>query len=100
MNAASENMLFYKGKSHKIGKVDFILGTSYMDPWHLQDRQGRLDLTLKPVYDRTTKTDILWVHNCCHQMFGSFEGYVILEDGMRLEVENVVSFAEHAVNNW
>jgi hypothetical protein len=33
-------------------------------------------------------------------MFGSFRGYAVLDDGRRLEVENVVSFAEHAVNNW
>lgn len=33
-----------------------------------------------PVYDRTTAVRLLWVNNCCHQMFGSF--------------------AEHAVNNW
>ena len=52
---ASENILFYRGTSHKLGKVDFILGKDYMDPWHLRDREGRLDLCLVPVYDRETK---------------------------------------------
>ena len=97
---ASENMLFYKGKSHKLGKVDFELGKAYMDPWHLHDREGRLDLWLTPVYDRETIIKLLWVDNHCHQMFGSFSGSVVLDDGSRLQVKDVISFAEHAVNNW
>ena len=99
-DTASENMLFYKGKSHKLGKVDFILGKTYMDPWHLRDREGRLDLWLTPVFDRETKIRLLWVDNNCHQMFGSFCGTAVLDDGTELEVRDVISFAEHAVNNW
>ncbi len=99
-DTASENMLFYKGRSHKLGKVDFTLGREYMDPWRLTDREGRLDLKLTPTYDRTTKIKLLWVDNCTHQMFGAFEGHAVLDDGTRLEVKNVLSFAEHAVNNW
>lgn len=99
-DTASENMLFYKGKSHKLGKVDFVPGKDYMDPWHFTDREGRLDLWLHPVYDRETKIKLLWVDNHCHQMFGSFCGTVILDDGSALQVKDVISFAEHAVNNW
>lgn len=99
-DTASENMLFYKGRSHKLGKVDFTLGSSYMEPWHLTDREGRLNLTLTPVYDRTTKTRLLWVDNCCHQMFGAFSGTAVLDDGTALQIKNIYSFAEHAVNNW
>jgi hypothetical protein len=33
-------------------------------------------------------------------MFGEFSGKVILDDGTELKVENLKSFAEHAVNNW
>ncbi len=99
-DTASENMLFYRGKSHKLGKVDFVLGEEYMQPWRLRDREGRLDLTLTPCYDRTTVTKLLWVDNCCHQMFGTFSGKAVLDDGTVLKVEDVVSFAEHAVNNW
>ncbi len=99
-DTASENMLFYQGKSHKLGKVDFTLGDDYMQPWRITDREGRLDLTLEPVYDRTTEAKMLWVDNCCHQMFGVFSGKAVLDDGVALEVKDIVSFAEHAVNNW
>lgn len=99
-SAATENILFYRGEAHKLGAVRFELGKDYMEPWHLRDREGRLDLTLTPVYDRTTRTKLLWVDNCCHQMFGAFAGRAVLDDGTALYIDNVISFAEHAVNNW
>jgi len=40
------------------------------------------------------------VDNCCHQMFGEFKGKVILDDGNELKIEKLISFAEHAINNW
>ncbi len=97
---ATENALFYKGALHKLRAVRFELGKTYMEPWHLRDEEGRLDLTLEPVYDRTTVTKLLWVDNVIHQMFGTFSGKAVLDDGSVLQVENITGFAEHAVNNW
>ena len=94
-------MLFYGGASHKLGPVQFVLDKSnYMAPWRLRDTEGRLDLTLTPWYDRTTRTKLLWVDNECHQMFGRFTGTAVLDDGTALAVTDLISFAEHARNNW
>ena len=97
---ATENILFYGGTTHKLGPVHFDLGTQYAKPWHLYDDNGRLDLTLTPCYDRTTQMKVLFVNNCCHQMFGGFSGKAVLDDGTVLQVDNLQAFAEHAVNNW
>ncbi len=99
-SAATENIIFYGDTVHKLGKVKIEHGDDYMKPWHLYDLDGRLDLTLTPTYDRTTRTKMLWVDNCCHQMFGEFRGKVILDDKRELEISNIISFAEHAINNW
>lgn len=99
-STATENMLFYDGGYTKLGAVRFEVGDDYMLPWRLHDEEGRLDLTLTPCYDRTTRTHLLFVDNCCHQMFGGFSGKAVLEDGRELQVENLTAFAEHAVNNW
>ena len=48
-----------------------------MKPWRLYDDEGRLDLTLTPCYDRTTRMKVLFVDNCCHQMFGGFSGRAV-----------------------
>ncbi|MGI6201367.1 MAG: DUF2804 domain-containing protein [Christensenellales bacterium] len=100
-SAATENILFYGGESHKLGAVRFELDQgNYLKPWRLTDDDGRLELTLYPSFDRTTRTKLLWVDNGCHQVFGEFTGYVVLDDGRRLDVSRLYSFAEHAVNNW
>lgn len=98
--AATENILFYGDLVCKLGEVRFDMSPDYMLPWHIYDLEGKLDLTLRPVYDRTTRTRLLWVDNCCHQMFGEFKGRAALEDGTELKIDNIISFAEHAVNNW
>lgn len=99
-STATENCLFYKDEIHKLGRVRFELGATYNDPWRLVDEEGRLDITLNPVYDRETKLKVLWVDNNTHQMFGEFTGFAVLDDGTRLEVKGITGFAEHAVNNW
>ena len=99
--AATENCLFYAGGFSKLGRVHFLLDKNdYMRPWLLRDEEGRLYLTLKPSYDRTTRTKALWVNNCCHQMFGRFYGTAVWEDGTVLHIDGLPAFAEHAVNNW
>ena len=99
-SAATENCLFYKNEIHKLGQVSFTLGSDYAAPWRLADTEGRLDITLTPTYDRTTVTKLLWVDNCTHQMFGPFAGHAVLDNGTRLTFDNIIGFAEHAVNNW
>ena len=97
---ATENCIFYKRGIQKIGTVKIETGDDYMDPWHLYETKGRLDLTLTPIYDRETKTKLLWVNNNTHQMFGEFTGTFTQEDGKKVTVNNIIGFAEHAVNNW
>ena len=97
---ATENCFFYQNDIHKLGVVKIETGPTYMDDWHLYDTEGRVDLTLKPMYDRETATKLLWVDNNTHQMFGKFSGTCKLDDGTELKVENITGFAEHAVNNW
>ena len=55
---------------------------------------------MTPTFDRTTKTKVLFINNVCHQVFGRFDGFAVLDDGTRLEVNELNAFAEHAVNNW
>lgn len=97
---ATENILFYEGEPHKLGKVKITHQADYMKPWSLQDEEGRCNLKMTPEYDRVTRDKILFVNNCTHQVFGRFNGTVTLDDGRILHVSNLPAFAEHAVNNW
>lgn len=99
-SAATENMIFYRGKAHKLANVRFELGADYMQSWRLRDDEGRFDLTLTPRYDRITQTKMLFIDNVCHQVFGVFQGKATLDDGTTHEIKDLTAFAEHAVNHW
>jgi len=100
VDAATENIVFWQGKSHKLGKVSIVHQEDWLKPWVLKDEEGRLELTMYPDFDRTTKIKIAFIDNCCHQVFGRFKGWVVLDDGTKLDIDNIWAFAEHAVNNW
>ncbi|MNP68447.1 hypothetical protein D3C76_1644040 [compost metagenome] len=61
---------------------------------------GRFEMEFTPIYDQQTATKLLFVDNKCHQLFGTFTGKAVLDDGQVIEVKNMVAFIEHAVNNW
>ncbi len=99
-SAATENMLFYQNQAHKLANVRITHESDFMQPWHLVEDEGRLNFTMTPLYDRTTRDKVLFIDNCCHQVFGLFSGRAVLDDGSVLQIKNLPAFAEHAVNNW
>ena len=57
-SAASENMLFYDGKAHKLDDITFHMDkTDYMKPWKFTSSDGRFEMDFVPVLDRAAKTD-------------------------------------------
>ncbi len=109
-SAASENMVFVDGVAHKLGRVDFgipvrdtsarTVGEFYdlMQPWHVTDNDGRLDLLFTPDIDRVDFIDLKLVVSDQHQVFGTFSGYVVLDDGTRFEISDLRGSAE-AIHN-
>ncbi|MBQ7815841.1 MAG: DUF2804 family protein [Oscillospiraceae bacterium] len=62
----------------------------WMALWTIRDDEGRLELTIYLTYDRTTTAKVLWIDNCTHRMFGEFKGWVILDNGKKLDIEKSV----------
>lgn len=105
-SAASENMLFWQGAAHKLGRIDFGIpqkpegGDDFLSPWHVTDDEGRLDLTFTPVLDRASLTSALVIKSDQHQVFGYYEGKAVLDDGTELAVPKLLGFAEKVRNCW
>lgn len=105
-SAASENMLFYEGKSHKIEHVKFnIPGDDegkprYMDDWTFTSSDGRLELDFKPIIDRNSAVSIGVIAMIPHQVFGLFSGKAILDDGTEIIIKDRLGFAEKVRNKW
>ena len=107
-SAASENMVFIDGAAHKLHRVDFGIpqktGGAHakktadryqlMQPWHMTDDEGRLDLVFTPLLDRVDWMDFKLIRSDQHQVFGRFDGTVVLDDGSTLPVENLLGSAE------
>ena len=96
---ASENAFFLADKLHKIKNVTFNF-ESHMKEWIMKDDEGRLNLTFTPVVPRISKTDLKIIVSDQKQIFGYFDGFVILEDGTKKEIHHLMGFAEEVYNKW
>lgn len=106
--AASENMVVVDGVAHKLGRVDFgipegVIGPAagpiedrydLLKPWHITDNEGRLDLVFSPDIDRADCMDYKLVSTDQHQVFGLFNGSVVLDNGERFEIRDLRGSAE------
>lgn len=104
-SAASENMLFYNGKAHKLDQVTFniphINGEyKYTEPWTFTSNDGRFEMTFKPVIDRVAPIDLKIMCMIPHQVFGLMSGKAILDDGTVVEIKDRMVFAERVHNKW
>ena len=101
-SAASENILFYDGKAHKLDDVTFNLpeNGSYTDPWTFTSSDGRFEMNFVPILDRAAKIDIKLILSDQHQVFGRMSGRAILDDGQVIELKDCLCFAEDVHNKY
>lgn len=105
-SAASENMLFYDGKAHKLSQVTFNIpkdakgGDVFMEPWTFTSDDGRFEMDFVPVLDRFSNTDFKVLCSIQHQVFGRFSGKAVLDDGTELKIKDFFGFAEKVFNKW
>lgn len=104
-SAASENMLFYDGKAHKLSQVTFNIPMKdgkedYLSPWTFTSDDGRFEMDFKPIMDRASNTDFVVLGSDQHQVFGKFTGTAILDDGTKIKIKDFVGFAEKVSNKW
>ncbi|TGL51027.1 DUF2804 domain-containing protein [Leptospira meyeri] len=98
---ASENVIFYDGKIHKLDEVKFIIDTkNYLAPWKFTSNNNRLDLDFTPIVDRNSYMNFLVIKTIQHQVFGLFNGTVVLDDGKKLKLQNILGFAEDVLNHY
>jgi hypothetical protein len=100
-SAASENIIFYDRIGHKIDEVEFHFNAqNHLEPWNFTSSDDRFKMSFEPIVDRNAKVNLLIFKSIQHQVFGYFSGYVILDDGTKLEVNKLLGFAEEVYNRW
>jgi hypothetical protein len=102
-SAASENMLFYDGKAHKLSQVRFHIPgeeKDFLSLWKFTSDDGRFEMDFVPTLDRASCTDLKLIKSDQHQVFGRFTGKAVLDDGRVIEVRDFPGFAEKVENKW
>lgn len=105
-SAASENMLFFDGKAHKLSQVTFNIPKdakgqdAFMEPWTFTSDNGRFEMAFEPVLDRFSNTDFKILCSIQHQVFGKFTGKAVLDDGTEIKIKDFFGFAEKVFNKW
>jgi hypothetical protein len=102
-SAASENMLFYDGKAHKLSQVRFHIPggeKDFLSPWRFTSDDGRFEMDFAPILDRASCTDVGVIKSDQHQVFGRFTGRAVLDDGKVIQVRDFPGFAEKVENKW
>ena len=105
-SAATENVLFYEGISHKLDIVQFHIPTlpdgkdDFLSPWNFTSSDGRFEATFTPILDRAAMTSLKIIMSDQHQVFGHFDGVAVLDDGTKIIMNHFLGFAEKVRNKW
>lgn len=100
--AASENMVFHDGVAHKLDRVHFHRPADTYDgaSWRFTSNDDRFEMEFDPILDRAADVNAIAIRSTQHQVFGRYTGFVLLDDGTRIGVENLLGFAEEVRNRW
>jgi len=91
----TENAFFVDGKLHKLNQVTFhIPPSNWLGPWHIISNDSRLDMIFSPQQIRVDRRQMLYHTATRRQVYGSFSGRAVLDDGIEMEFHNITGFAE------
>ncbi len=98
--AASENMLFYDGKCHKLDRIRFDIPENITQPWKIISPDGRFDMDFYPVFDNHQSMSAIFISQKSNQVFGKMYGKAILDDGTALDINGLTCFCERVRNRY
>lgn len=100
-SAATENIIFYRGRGHKLDDITFCIPEeNYEDRWLITSSDSRFEMIFTPILDRASNMNVGIIQSDQHQVFGRFSGKAVLDDGTVLEVKDVMGFAEKVHNRY
>ena len=95
-SAGTENAFFVDGRLHKLDQVTFHIPPAWLSPWRFTGSDNRLEMTFTPHQERTDRRQMLFFSMSRRQVYGSFSGKVVLDDGSTLDFNNITGFAERS----
>src|SRR5690625_371601 len=99
----TENGILINDVLHKIHEdVTWIYDErDYMKMWVLQtDNSKQVLLTFQPEFERVAKSNVGIIQSEVHQMIGHYNGTITLENGEKVEINNLFGWAEDHKAKW
>ena len=99
--SVTDNAVILNGKVHKLGSVYFKYDNiDFKKPWQMTSADGRLSLEFKPFFERVAKTNALILSSEVHQMFGRYNGFAVTDSGEKIEIKDLIGWAEEHHAKW
>ena len=98
-------MVFIDDQAYKLNNVRFDIPIDkrghddYLKPWKFRSDDGSINLNFTPIVNRSAKMNLGVLSSNQNQVFGRFEGYIVIEE-RRIYIDNLVGFAEKVSNKW
>ncbi|MFF3066174.1 DUF2804 domain-containing protein [Oerskovia sp. NPDC057915] len=97
---STENALLVDGRIHKIGaELDWTYDrTDLLAPWRVSG--DGVEAVFTPFHERVARTELLVVGSETHQCFGTWSGYARTDEGVWVDLDGLVGWAEEARQRW
>ena len=94
----TENAFFLDGKLQKLDQVTFHIPSGRLAPWRFTSNDSRLEMTFTPHQERDENHQMFLYSSKRRQLFGSFSGKAILDDGSEFKFQDITGMAERRKN--
>lgn len=101
LSTHTENIIFYERKAHKIDEVTFHHeNRDPTKPWKFKSNDNRLKLELKPLIPHKEKINFGLIYMNSSLMHGLYSGELILDNGEKIVIKDMLGHAEDIYWRW
>lgn len=101
LSTHTENVIFYDGKAHKIDEVLFHHeNRDPTNPWNFSSNDNRFNMTLKPLIPHREKINFGLIYLNSSLLHGLYSGNLVLDNGERIIIKNMLGHAEDIYWRW
>lgn len=101
LSTHTENIIFYDGKAHKIDEVTFHHeNRNPTKPWKFTSNDNRFNMVLTPLIPHKEKINFGLIYLNSSLLHGLYTGDVVLDNGEKIHIENILGHAEDIFWRW
>ena len=101
LSTHTENIIFYNGKAHKIDEITFHHeNRDPSKPWKFTSNDNRFNMILTPLIPHKEKINFGIIKLNSSLMHGLYTGDLVLDNGEKIHIKNMLGHAEDILWRW